>query len=366
MKCKFFRPSGILVMIVSAWLFFLAATPADAQSTDQNNPTPITADEIKGEIRARDIGDSRLTTHYYLFRGDQGDVFINVVTSNINGAIDVFTKIGLRPRTKITLFADSRENETGRVLYMRESGLLILRIQGRSPNDDPGNYQLKFAGAFSPVSGLEEKDLGPRVQNVEGSVRVNSVGTILPQPKSTRAEPEQASARQPVSEEGLSEEEDKVEIPVSSRPVAEEIVNTDSDKIPEASKGVRPLLDSDDDDPVLSKETPVKKGVELGVADTEEASAPEKEVTVEINGKRPSPSAVVTISREPEPDRETTLEEKLANVYLRISLKSGTVFTRSMSEVLSVNVIKGALTVVTTDGQIQEFSILDVLRMTIE
>ena len=38
------------------------AGAAAAQSTNQNFPTPITSNEIEGTIKARDVGDARLTS----------------------------------------------------------------------------------------------------------------------------------------------------------------------------------------------------------------------------------------------------------------------------------------------------------------
>ena len=70
-------------------MFALGQTAA-AQSTDANFPTNLTTNEIVGTIRARDVGDSRLTSYYYTFDGGQGDMFINVVTRNFAGDIDVF------------------------------------------------------------------------------------------------------------------------------------------------------------------------------------------------------------------------------------------------------------------------------------
>jgi len=91
-----------------------------AQSTNQNFPTPVTTNEISGTIRARDLGDARLTSYFYTFNGNQGDVFINVVTNNLDGDIDVFTADGLRPLTKIRVYSDNPEGETGRVIYLRQ------------------------------------------------------------------------------------------------------------------------------------------------------------------------------------------------------------------------------------------------------
>ncbi len=119
-----------------------------AQSTEQQFPTPVFANQISGEIKARALGDNRQTTYFYTFNGGQGDLFLNLVTNNLNADIDVFVEQGLRPLTKIAVYADRGETETGRVIYLRKQEKLLLRIQGRTPNDEPGRYQIKFAGGF--------------------------------------------------------------------------------------------------------------------------------------------------------------------------------------------------------------------------
>ncbi len=171
-----------------------------AQSTNQNYPTPIMTNEISGKIPARDIGDARLTSYFYIFNGNQGDIFINVQTSNFNGDVDVFTADNLRPLTKITIYADVSENETGRVVYLRKPEKLVLRIEGRSPNDDAATFKIKFAGSFAAITNVAETDApdAPKVKTEnQTDVRVNSVGTIIevkpkptPTPKETIAKTE--------------------------------------------------------------------------------------------------------------------------------------------------------------------------------
>ena len=125
-------------------LFFLGCgiVAVQAQSTSQNFPTPVTSNEISGTIRARDLGDARLTGYFYVFNGSQGDIFINVVTKNFNGDIDVFTADNLRPLTKIVVYADTADNETGRVIYLRQPEKLILRVEGRTPDDNPATFRI--------------------------------------------------------------------------------------------------------------------------------------------------------------------------------------------------------------------------------
>jgi hypothetical protein len=56
----------------------------------------------------------------------------------------------------------------------------------------------------------------------------------------------------------------------------------------------------------------------------------------------------------------------LENIRLIVLFKDGTRIERPMSEVLRVGVDKGVLTVISKDGAIGRYSILDVEKMTIE
>ena len=170
---------GVRYLIVLSLL--LAAGSSYAQSTDQMFPTPVRTPEIASSIKARAIGDPRVTTYYYTFEGQQGDVFINVQSTNFTGDIDVFVVPSQQPLTKIVIYGDQPEAETGRVVYLRKPERLLLRIQGRSPGDEDASVRIKFAGTFT-ASQLDESS-SPTVPTVEkeseSNVRVNSVGTIL-------------------------------------------------------------------------------------------------------------------------------------------------------------------------------------------
>src|ERR687895_2436482 len=91
----------------SVLLIFFTATVAFAQSLDVGAPTPIRSNQVNAKIAARDLGDSRLTDHYYAFTGTPGDLLITVHSKNLNGDIDVFTAGSLRPLLKLTLYAES-------------------------------------------------------------------------------------------------------------------------------------------------------------------------------------------------------------------------------------------------------------------
>ncbi|MDQ3635998.1 MAG: hypothetical protein M3405_16065 [Acidobacteriota bacterium] len=311
-----------------------------AQSIDQNAPTPLTTDEISGQIKARDIGDSRLTTYYFVFNGDRGDVFINVVTRNLNGDIDIFTAKTLQPRTKISVYANNSVTETGRVVYMRQPEKLILRVQGRTPNDDPATFQIKFAGSFQALSGGNPADteILPEVKiEREGTVKVNSVGTIIEEPKT--------------GEEGkIAEtlEVDKTKIPGTFDPT----------KKPDS---ILPEINS-----ILNPRDIATETTESKDDATSDDSA--TDITVNIEKQPKNTSTIVKIERSEENEDLEAAEEakRLSKISLKLKLKNGDKFERAMNEVLSINVIKTVLTIVTSDGKIHEFSIFEVNKMIIE
>src|SRR5688572_28700852 len=143
----------LVVLIVSASLSF-------AQSLDVGAPTPVRSNSVSGKIAARDLGDSRLTDHYYAFTGTPGDLLITLQSTNLNGDVDVFTAVTLRPVLKLSLYAESTAPVT-KGIYLRKRENLILRVEARSPNDEPGTYRLYFGGAFEPMPG------GPEVAETE-------------------------------------------------------------------------------------------------------------------------------------------------------------------------------------------------------
>ena len=92
------------------WIALLLASGvglASAQSTDIAWPSPVRTNEVKGTIAARDIGDPRVSDHFYAFTGTPGDVLITVEGRNLNGDVDVFTLSGLQPLLKFTVYAGS-------------------------------------------------------------------------------------------------------------------------------------------------------------------------------------------------------------------------------------------------------------------
>ena len=78
-------------------------------------------------------------------------MLITVDSRNLNGDVDVFTFNGMRPLLKFTVYAESSSPIT-KSIYLRKQEDLILRVEGRTPNDDEAIYRLRFGGAFEPIT----------------------------------------------------------------------------------------------------------------------------------------------------------------------------------------------------------------------
>src|SRR5690348_1230163 len=174
-------------------VLLLAVACASAQSIDPNAPSPVRSNSITGRIAARDLGDARLTDHYYAFTGTPGDLLITIQSNNLNGDIDIFTAGTLRPLAKVTLYAEISTPVT-KGIYLRRREDLILRVEARSPNDDEGIYRVTFGGSFAPIIGGPDIAEGetPSVTETPGRTgkRVSSSGARINEP----APPEVAAA----------------------------------------------------------------------------------------------------------------------------------------------------------------------------
>ncbi len=313
------------------------------QSTDPNFPTPLAVSEINGTIPARDIGDSRITSFYYTFDGGQGDIFINAVTNNFSGDIDIFAADGLRPLTKMVIYADAGVGETGRLVYLRKPERLMLRVQGRTPNDDPAVFRIKLGGSFIALLGQQIDD-APVVARTgeppESGIRVNSVGTIIEVvPKPQPSAPPPPATTPDDADQTVSTAEPKATEPVTPAPATPAKrrtpppdVATVFGKKPAPSKRAKP-------DPVPSKR----------------AKTPPRT-------KTPPPAKTAKAPVEPPVKKP----DPLASIRLVVELKDGDVIERPMSEVVRFSVDKGVLTVVVKGGKTSRYSILDVAKVTIQ
>src|ERR1043165_9799729 len=128
-KCLAQKRKGARVFLLA---FVLAiTTSAAAQSQDASVPSRVRSNAVTGHIAARDLGDARLTDHFYTFTGTPGDLLITVQSTNLNRDIDVFTAGTLRPLLKLTVYAESTTPVT-KGIYLRRREDLVLRVEART------------------------------------------------------------------------------------------------------------------------------------------------------------------------------------------------------------------------------------------
>jgi hypothetical protein len=373
---KTFRYSGLLAAVIT-----LAALPAFSQSTLQDYPTAITANEISGTIKPRNLGDSRLTTYYYALTGEQGDLFINLVTRNFNGDIDVFTQNGLRPVAKIVVYADYGDNETGRAIYLRKPERLILRVQGRSPNDEDATFRLKFAGSFLAMrpdeiaAAPELPKVSAAARSVERKETTVSASAARPdedKPKVRSNDREIPAEVEPIASVGDPESKSPVvanteKETISPKPFSPEadtktaVKETAAPPPPRANNSRRQTRPPEEaikqpdkvDDEKVSADVPAERAAEPENRAERTMGPPFRTLT----GDRRRPTGVTP----PEPK-----VDPLASVNLVVQMKDGGVIEKKMSEVSKFSVDKGILTIVLKDGTTSRYSIVNLAKVTIE
>lgn len=330
---------------IMCFAFCFSRVPA--QSTRVEFPTPVTSNEISGKIAARDIGDSRLTTYYYTFNGNQGDIFLKIQAKNLNGDIDVFYADSMRPLTKISLYADSIPTQTGRELYLRKPEKLILRVEGRTPNDDLATFSIRFEGSFQASTNSPDESGKPTLKNeVTGAVRVNSVGTIL----------EPLEKPLPKKVELIADEKNEE---FTTTPKSVSTVGRNKSKSSKDDEPGRTRVVVSDDLPETPKAEPAAKRT-TATRRTPVRQAPARTTPKRVPAKR-NPPAKTTAEEKAE-----ELAKALENVRLVVLFKDGGKLERPMNEVLRFNIDKGMLTIISKDGSVGRYSIVDVTRVAIE
>lgn len=300
-------------------LILLTATSAFAQSLDPNAPSPVRSNRVSGRIAARDLGDARLTNHYFAFTGTPGDLLITVQSNNLNGDIDVFTAGSLRPLLKLTLYAEITTPVT-KGIYLRKREDLVLRVEARSPNDDEGTYRLFFGGAFQPIFGgteiaeAETSSTTEAAPSAPGTRRVSSVGARIEEP-----------APPPVTE-------------VAAAPAPE--------PTPEPTPEARPV------------ESPSPSPEKTAEAEPERPAPVRSPRSRRPAARRPAPR--ITEEPKPKPEPEPEIGPRLV-----IETNDGTLINRSMSTIKRVTVENGQVVVTGKDGKIDRILLANVVRMSI-
>ncbi len=308
-----------------------------AQSTNPELPTPVFSNEINGTIPALDLGDSRATRHYYAFEATPGDLIVTVNSRNLNGDLDIFTAVTFRPLTKVTIYAGTIPPEVTKGLYFRARQIVILRVEARTPNDDPGTYRITLSGTFQPFSGgipvaeNVQTETDPDKRDDKNSQRLSSVGATIPRP------PAEVAVEEPKPTEVEKPAEEK---PVSPRPTARR--NTTRTTPPRRNP---------------RRTTPPR------------TTAPKTETTkTETQPK--------TDEAQPPAGEERKAEEKAATekpsikegagARLIIDQTDGTRIDRPMSTIRRVIVETSAIVIVLRTGRIERIAMSSVARMAIE
>ena len=342
---------GFLILLI------LLTVPVFAQSTNENFPTPLAENEISGKIPTRDIGDSRLTRHFYTFFADNGDVNLSLETENFDGDIDLFEAVTLRPLVKITIAAEANSSKTNRVVYFRKREQVVLRIEGRSLTNDPAVYHIAFSGSFAAASGLPASpaDDEPKVaekSNPNAVARVNSAGTII----EVLEPPKPIAKPAPVKTSGNSTVAARRSRTPDKPVVMIKPVNQPPEPAPENSSET-----AAENPPVKANENVAAKKPAVRTAKPK-AAAPTTSVRARNSARTTVKKPVAKKPAEASPSQP----DPLANVQLVILLKNGQRVERVMSEVFNVSVDKGQITVITRGGKIEHYNLLDVQKMTIE
>ena len=341
-----------------ALLFFLSTT-ALSQSTQVTAPSPISSQDLTGTIAPRDLGDARLTHHYYAFGGNPGDVLITVTSRNLNGDVDVFTAGTLRPILKFALYAETSAAVT-KGIFLRRHEDLILRVEARSPNDDEGTYQIRFGGTFQPMEAplVAESE---RTAPVETSTRrtgrrVNSAGARINEPPPPPEEvavvtpiPAPTPSATPKAEPETSPSTAPTESPEAAPP------RPTSSRRARGRAATRRTTPRPEPTTVEKKETPAPD-----VKETEEAAKNVESVPAKPAGRgtgRRSARAPTPTPVEPEPP---------SGPRLVLEMVDGTRSESYMSTIKRVTIENNQIVVVRKDGKIDRTRLSEVARMTIE
>jgi hypothetical protein len=340
---------GICVLFVLA----AAAGYGRAQSTDIAWPSPVRSNEVRGIIPARDLGDPRVTDHFYAFIANPGDLLITLDSRNLNGDIDVFTSSSLRPLLKFTVYAGSSAPIT-KGLYLRRQESLILRVEGRTPDDDDAVYRLHFGGAFEPITSgplAEHEDaLGPATTAAtsnKGDRRVSSVGARIDEPRTEVAETPPNETPSPITS---TEPESKA---TAAKPATRSTRTRGT-----VARRTRP-----------ARTPPKPKPADVPKPDETVAKGGTGEKSTTESSERETPTAPARPARRSRGSRATKppapQESEDSGPRLVIETSDGTLVDRSMGGVRRVTVENGQVVVIGRDGKIQRIPLASVVRMTI-
>jgi hypothetical protein len=366
------RPrSRKLSLAVVAFLLSLAATATlRAQSSEANYPTPIFTSELSGRIAPRDVGDPRRTRHFYIFRGTEGDVVVNLETTEMLGDVDVFLATGFRPLVKFTLFGDPAR--LSKSFYLRKEETLVLRVEARAVGDIEGTYRITFGGSFltaPPELANQPQSEAPTLSSNEsrGTRRVTATGARIEEPRiePTPAEetatvepipaptPERTTGRRPTTRRGRGTRP----APTRSRPNESAAQPTPTQ--PESSE-TKPAEETTAGTTTPAETpTPTPPARRRGTRTTRRGSARES-----AGASRAEPTTQPPTDTQPE--TAATPPEPAPTQRLIIISKDGELFERDMGSVRRVTVENNQVVIVGRDGKVTRRPLANILKMSIE
>lgn len=310
-----------------------------AQSSDQLFPTPVRNNEITGTIPPRRLGDNRLTRYFYAFGTSQGDLFVNVVTENFNGDIDIFIADSMTSVAKIMVFSDTSRNETGRLVYFRKPETLLLRIEGRTPNDEPAKFRIKFGGSFiaSSASGVDA---------VEAPVVKRPIET---ETKMTAASGSAQNADTPAQKLSSAENDVNKDERGAANPIkVSEMPASGTSRRIKGPTPPRRERSGDGGGRNSDKSTDAK----LATRSRENSERKDRAGPAVLFGSAGS--------------KERSQPDPLEGVNVRVFLKNSEVFEARLSELHTFGFEKGILTLRFKDGKIVRYTAADLVRFVVE
>lgn len=346
------RVSALSLGLLST-LFWLGSLRAEAQSVEISAPSPITSNELVGRIAPRDIGDARLTDHFYAFVGNPGDLIVTIESRNLNGDVDVFTAVGLRPLLKFTVYAES-STPIAKSIFLRRREELILRVEARSPNDDDGIYRITFGGSFEamPRSLIAESDAEKGESEIASAPprtgrRVSSSGARIHEPAPPPQEVAAVPTPEPTPEPTPAATERATETVEPAEKEAASPTRSTSRRTTGRRSRSRP--------PATERKPPTETKTET----TTTENRPEETAAPPSNRRS---SSRRTPRREPEQPADPVDE---VGPRLVIETTDGTLINKSMTAVRRVMVENGWVVVVSKDGVVQRILLSQIVRMSI-
>jgi hypothetical protein len=349
----------VFVALVLPVVLWAAAEASRAQSSDQSLPTPVLANEINGKIAALDLGDARLTRHFYAFEGNPGDLLITMDSRNLNGDIDVFTAVTFRPLMKTSIYASSQPPlGVTKGIYLRTHQILILRVEARSPSDEGGTYHVRFGGSFAPFSGgipvAENTEPEGDAATRRGTKRLSSVGATIAEP--VVETPPTAAETKPAENAAEKPAEDTA---ASKKPAAGKAKPRRSTARSTRGRTPRPARPKPATPGTETAKTAETKPEETK---TSEAKTDEPKKEADAGEKKPAADS----AKSETPAKPSTQEVTPPGAHLIIESKDGTKIDRPMSTVRRVVVEGGMIVVVLKTGKIERIPMSTVARMAIE